>query len=186
MHVRRYAYEMEHKVSKEHIKSIFSSLNVTRVPGIGLLFSELAQGIPPIFSHFITNLPAVHSIVVFVCVKYLPVNRVPAEERFRFRRVDPKEHKMYRCVALYGYTDVRIGNEEFETELLESLEEFIQSNYMSSIHEIEIRLSQRFENNSQLTDNSVGSGETECEGLATSQNRQLIRTELELQQELNS
>jgi len=178
VHVKRYAYEVEHKVSKEHINGLFSTLTVTRVPGIGLLFSELPHGIPPIFSHFITNLPAIHSVVVFVCVKYLPVNTVPAEERFRFRRVDPKEYKMYRCVALYGYTDVRIGNVEFETELLESLKEFIQSQYMPRLREIEIRVSQTFESSqgfeNKLTANSDGSGESEVDGM----------TELELQQDV--
>jgi len=182
VHVRRYAYEMEHKVSTEHINSLFSSLSVSRVPGIGLLFSELPHGIPPIFSHFITNLPAIHSVVAFVCVKYLPVNTVPAEERFRFRRVGPEEYRMYRCVALYGYMDVRVGNVEFETELLESLKEFIQSEYMSRLPEIEIRVSQRFEN--RLTANSIWPGESEDDAMATSQSRQLMQAELQSQQDI--
>jgi KUP system potassium uptake protein len=53
------------------------SLGLVRVPGIGLLYTELVNGVPRIFSHFITHLPAIHSVVVFVCVKYLPVNTVP-------------------------------------------------------------------------------------------------------------
>jgi KUP system potassium uptake protein len=110
------------------------------------------------------------------CVKYLPVNTVPAEERFRFRRVDPKEYKMYRCVALYGYTDVRVGNVEFETELLESLKEFLQSQYMPRLREIETRASQTFESSqgveNKLATTSDGSGESEVVGM----------TELELQQ----
>lgn len=182
VYVKRYAYEMEHKVSKEHIDNLFTSLTVARVPGIGLLFSELAQGIPLIFSHFITNLPAVHSVVVFVCVKYLPVNTVPAEERFRFRRVDSKEYKMYRCVAMYGYTDVRIGNVEFESDLLESLKEFVQSEYMNRLNEIEIRESQRFE----LTVKSVGSGdEGEADAMVSSQSQRSIEgAEFESQQDI--
>ena len=146
VHIRRYAYEVEHKVSNEHIKSLFLSLSVTRVPGIGLLFSKLAQGIPPIFSHFMTNLPAIHSVLVLVFVKYFPVNIVPAKERFRFQWVDSKEYRMYRCVALYGYTNIQTRNVEFETELIESLKQFIRSEYMTSVHEIQIRVvSQRFE-----------------------------------------
>lgn len=124
-HIRKYAYDVEHKVSDESIQSLFRDLNVNRVPGVGLLFSELSQGVPPIFSHFITILPSIHSIVVFVSVKYLPVSTVPVEERFRFRQVSLREYKMYRCVALYGYGDIRIGNVEFENELLDSLRQFI-------------------------------------------------------------
>eukprot|EP01018_Ginkgo_biloba_P006315 Gb_07512 [translate_table: standard] len=130
VHTKRYAYEMQQKVSTEYITSLGSSLSVTRVPGIGLLYTELAQGVPAIFSHFITNLPAIHSVVVFVCVKFLPVSTVPSDERFLFRRVGPKEYKMYRCIARYGYRDTRTGNQEFERLLLEFLKEFIESDYL--------------------------------------------------------
>eukprot|EP00253_Pinus_taeda_P000857 PITA_00857 len=130
VHVKRYAYEVEHKVSTEHMLSLGSSLDVTTVPGIGLLYTELAQGVPAIFEHFMRNLPARHSVLVFVCVKYLPVNTIPAEERFVFRRIGPKGHKIYRCVARYGYRDTRTGNVEFENQLLESLREFIQFDYI--------------------------------------------------------
>eukprot|EP00253_Pinus_taeda_P023812 PITA_23812 len=118
-----YAYEVEQKVTTEYMLS----LGVTKVPGIGLLYTELAQGVPAIFAHFVRNLPAIHSVLVFVCVKYLPVNTVPEGERFLFRRVGPKEEKMYKCIARYGYRDKRTGNVEFENQLLESLREFILS-----------------------------------------------------------
>jgi KUP system potassium uptake protein len=65
VHVKRNAYEVEQKVSSEYILSLGSSLDVTKVPGIGLLYSELAQGVPTIFSHFMRNLPAMHSVLVF-------------------------------------------------------------------------------------------------------------------------
>ncbi|XP_043722075.1 potassium transporter 5-like isoform X2 [Telopea speciosissima] len=110
--VKRYAFEVEKKVSTEYLISLGSGLGITRVPGVGLLYTELTQGIPAIFSHFLTNLPAIHSVLIFVSVKYLPVNNVPANERLLLRRVGPKDYKMYRCIARYGYKDRRIGNEE--------------------------------------------------------------------------
>eukprot|EP00253_Pinus_taeda_P035550 PITA_35550 len=130
VHVKRYAYEVEHKVSREYMLSLGSNLDVTKVPGIGLLYTELAQGVPAIFEHFMRNLPARHSVLVFVCVKYLPVNTIPAKERFVFRRIGRKEHKIYRCVARYGYRDTRTGNVDFENHLLESLRDFIQYDYI--------------------------------------------------------
>lgn len=123
VHAKRYAYEVEQKVTAEYILS----LGVAKVPGIGLLYTELAQGVPAIFAHFVRNLRAIHSVLVFVCVKYLPVNTVPEGERFLFHRVGPKEEKMYKCIARYGYRDKRTGNVEFENQLLESLREFIRS-----------------------------------------------------------
>ena len=65
----------------------------------GLVYTELASGVPHIFSHFITNLPAIHSVVVFVCVKYLPVYTVPEDERFLVKRIGPQTFRMFRCIA---------------------------------------------------------------------------------------
>ena len=67
-----YEFEMNTKVSMAWILKLGPSLGLVRVPRIGLVYTELASGVPHIFSHFITNLPAIHSVVVFVCVKYLP------------------------------------------------------------------------------------------------------------------
>ncbi|KAG0471143.1 hypothetical protein HPP92_015689 [Vanilla planifolia] len=74
--VKRYEFEMHSKVSMAWILGLGPSLGLVRVPGMGFVYTELASGVPRIFSHLITNLPAIHSVVVFVCVKYLPVYRV--------------------------------------------------------------------------------------------------------------
>ncbi|KAI0524484.1 hypothetical protein KFK09_003854 [Dendrobium nobile] len=124
---KRHNFEVEQKVSTEYLNSLGSNLGISRVPGLGLLYTELTHGIPAIFPHFLTNLPAIHCVLVFVSVKYLPVNTVPAEERFLLQRVGPKDYKMYRCIARYGYRDRRIGNEEFELLLMENLKNFIRN-----------------------------------------------------------
>ncbi|KAG7546844.1 Potassium transporter [Arabidopsis suecica] len=99
--VKKYEFEMHSKVSMSWILGLGPSLGLVRVPGVGLVYTELASGVPHIFSHFITNLPAIHSVVVFVCVKYLPVYTVPEEERFLVKRIGPKTFRMFRCVARY-------------------------------------------------------------------------------------
>lgn len=85
------------------------------------MYTELASGVPHIFSHFITNLPAIHSVVVLECVKNLPVYTVPEEERFLVKRFGPKNFDMFRCVAKYGYGDLHKKDDDFEKRLLESL-----------------------------------------------------------------
>lgn len=122
---KRHAFEVEKKVSMDYLNSLGSSLGITRVPGVGLLYTELTQGIPAIFPHFLSNVPAIHSVLVLVSVKDLPVNKVPPEERFLLRRVGPREHKMYRCIARYGYRDRRVGSMEFEELLMEHVKNFI-------------------------------------------------------------
>lgn len=103
--IKRYEFQVHSKVSMSWIISLGPSLGLVRVPGIGIVYSELASGVPHIFSHVITNLPAIHSVVVFVCVKYLPVYTVPEEERFLVKRIGSKTFRMFRCVARYfhGY-----------------------------------------------------------------------------------
>ncbi|KAJ7544627.1 hypothetical protein O6H91_09G086500 [Diphasiastrum complanatum] len=124
--MKRHMYEKQNRISMGWILGLGPSLGLVRVPGIGLFYTELAHGVPSIFSHFITHLPAIHAVLVFICVKYLPVNTVPQEERFLIRRIGPKELYMFRCVARYGYVDLHKRDDDFECKFIESLESFIR------------------------------------------------------------
>ncbi|KAL6561852.1 peroxysomal 3-ketoacyl-CoA thiolase A (THIL) [Orobanche gracilis] len=124
--VKRYELEMHSKVSMAWILGLGPSLGLVRVPGIGLVYTELASGVPHIFSHFITNLPAIHSVVIFVCVKYLPVYTVPEEERYLVKRIGPKNFHMFRCVARYGYKDLHKKDDDFEKKLFDNLFMFVR------------------------------------------------------------
>ncbi|KAI4343463.1 hypothetical protein L6164_010806 [Bauhinia variegata] len=126
VHRQRYIFELNNKVSTEYMKELSSKPHINRVPGIGFLYSELVQGIPPIFPHFIANVPSVHSVVVFVSIKRIPISSVSLEERFLFRHVEPKEYRMFRCVARYGYKDAIEEPEVFESLLVQHLMEFIR------------------------------------------------------------
>lgn len=122
-----YQSEVEQRISMEYMLELGADLGTVRVGGVGLLYNDLAQGVPAIFGYFIKSLPATHSTVVFVCVKYVHVPRVPESQRFVFRRVCPRDYHLFRCVARYGYKDVHKEDHTiFEQLLLHSLEMFIQ------------------------------------------------------------
>ncbi|KAJ8898807.1 hypothetical protein K2173_007232 [Erythroxylum novogranatense] len=123
---KKYYYELEHKTSLDKFKEITTETNFSRLPGLAMFYSELVHGIPPIFKHYAENVPALHSVLVFVSIKSLPISKVPAEERYLFRRLEPKGLNMFRCVARYGYTDVHSEHEPFENILVEKLKEFIK------------------------------------------------------------
>lgn len=111
-------------------------MKMSRVPGIGLLYSELVQRIPPIFPHFIASVPSIHSVVVFVSIKTVPVSRVATEERFLFRQVEPREYRIFRYVPKRGYKDVLEEPVEFESQLILNLKDFIQQeNFMLEANE---------------------------------------------------
>ncbi|XP_073127301.1 potassium transporter 5-like [Henckelia pumila] len=123
---QRYMFEMKNKVSSVCVRDLAKNTDIKRLPGIGLLYSELVQGIPPIFSHFVSNIPSIHSVVVMVSVKAIPISYVSVEERFLFRSVEPREYHVYRCVVRYGYKDSIEEPHEFERQLMHNLKEFIR------------------------------------------------------------
>jgi KUP system potassium uptake protein len=121
---KKYSFDLHNKVSLKWLLGLGPSLGIVRVPGIGLIYSELATGVPAIFSHFVTNLPAFHKVLVFVCVKSVPVPYVSPEERFLIGRIGPRPYRMYRCIVRYGYKDIQ-RDEDFENQLIQSIAEFI-------------------------------------------------------------
>lgn len=124
--IRKYEYDMHNKVTLEWLLALCDKLGMVRVPGIGLVYTDLTSGVPANFSRFVTNLPAFHRVLVFVCVKSVPVPRVLPAERYLVGRVGPPGHRSYRCIVRYGYRDVHQDVDSFETELVESLATFIK------------------------------------------------------------
>ncbi|XP_043704889.1 potassium transporter 4-like [Telopea speciosissima] len=123
---KKYNFDLHNKVSLKWLLGLGPSLGIVRVPGIGLIYSELATGVPAIFSHFVTNLPAFHQVLVFVCVKSVPVPYVSPEERYLIGRICPRPYRMYRCIVRYGYKDIPRDDGDFENHLIQSIAEFIQ------------------------------------------------------------
>lgn len=124
--VKRYWYELDHIVPISEMTTLLEKNDVRRIPGVGLLYTELVQGIPPVFPRLIKKIPSVHSIFIFMSIKHLPISRVIPAERFLFRQVGPKEHRMFRCVARYGYSDTLEDPKEFAVFLVDRLKMFIQ------------------------------------------------------------
>jgi KUP system potassium uptake protein len=123
---RKYQYDLQNKVSMKWILTLGPSLGIVRVPGIGLIYTELVTGVPSIFSHFVTNLPAFHQVLVFICVKSVPVPYVPEDERYLIGRIGPRNYHMYRCIVRYGYKDVQKDDDNFEDQLVLSIAKFIE------------------------------------------------------------
>ncbi|THG21600.1 hypothetical protein TEA_019613 [Camellia sinensis var. sinensis] len=124
--IKKYEYDLHNKVSLEWLLALGPSLGIVRVPGVGIVFTDLTSGIPANFSRFVTNLPAFHRVLVFVCIKSVPVPHVPPAERYLVGRVGPASHRSYRCIVRYGYRDVHQDVDSFETELVARLADFIR------------------------------------------------------------
>ncbi|KAK8665162.1 hypothetical protein V6N13_005336 [Hibiscus sabdariffa] len=125
--LKKYEFDVQNKVSINWLLTLGPGLGIVRVRGIGLVQTELVSGIPAIFSHFVTNLPAFHQVLVFLCIKSVPVPHVRPEERFLVGHIGPREFRLYRCIVRYGYRDVHKDDIEFEKDLVCSIAEFIRS-----------------------------------------------------------
>ncbi|XP_056686706.1 potassium transporter 7 isoform X2 [Spinacia oleracea] len=123
---RKYLFEVQNKVPMKWILALGPNLGIVRVPGISLIYTELVSGVPSIFTHFLTNLPAIHQIVVFVCIKTVPIPHVSDIERYLVGRIGPKSYRMYRCIIRYGYKDIDKYVDDFEDNLVMSIAEFIR------------------------------------------------------------
>ncbi|KAL6647617.1 hypothetical protein ACP70R_015054 [Stipagrostis hirtigluma subsp. patula] len=132
VHVKRYKHELERTVSHESVRELLARRDLARVPGVGLFYTELVQGIPPVFPHLVDKIPSVHAVLLFVSVKHLPVPHVDAAERFLFRQVvsgsdEPStSSRVFRCVARYGYRDALEEARDFAAGLVERLQYYVR------------------------------------------------------------
>ncbi|KAL2342324.1 hypothetical protein Fmac_003609 [Flemingia macrophylla] len=123
--VKKYEFDLQNKVSTEWLIDISPGLGISRVPGIGFIYTDIVAGIPAFFSHFITNLPAFHQVLILVSFKSIPVPYVPESERYLIGRIGPKDCKIYRCIVRSGYCDHIRETGDFEEQIIRSIGEFI-------------------------------------------------------------
>lgn len=123
--LKKYQFDIENKVSMEWLTNPSSGLRVSRVPGIGFVYTDIVTGIPAFFSHFITNVPAFHQVLIFVSFKSLPEPFVSPTKRYLIGRVGPRDNKIYRCIVRYGYHDYIRDSDDFEEQIIRSIGEFI-------------------------------------------------------------
>ncbi|XVF25337.1 hypothetical protein REPUB_Repub13aG0204700 [Reevesia pubescens] len=144
--LKKQAYESDNRVCLDMLLSLGPNLGINRVPGIGLIYSNVATGVPPMFAHFVTNFPAFHRILVFVTLQSLTVPKVPANQQFFVSRIGPPEFRLFQCVVRYGYKDQRKDSHDFENHLIETVTKFLQCGNNDSelrVFEKEISLNQQ-------------------------------------------
>ncbi|KAK3223286.1 hypothetical protein Dsin_010311 [Dipteronia sinensis] len=161
--LKKYEFDVQNKVSINWLLSLGPSLGIVRVRGIGLIHTELVSGIPAIFSHFVTNLPAFHQVLVFICIKSVPVPHVRPEERFLVGHIGPRKYRLYRCIVRYGYRDFHKDDMEFENDLVCSIAELIRSGSVG----LNVAIDDPVKEDDKMT--VVGTSSTHTEGIRMSE-----------------
>lgn len=124
--LQKQSFESHNKTSLDMLLSLGPNVGINRVRGIGLIYTNVLSGIPPMFSHFVTNFPAFHQVLIFVTFQFLTTPRVSVNQRFIVRRIGPPEFRIYRCIIRLGYKDARKDSHAFETDLIETVRVFLQ------------------------------------------------------------
>lgn len=100
---RKTEYEMANKVTLERLSELLEMPEVQRVPGLCFFYSNIQDGLTPILSHYIKNMSSLHTVTIFVTLRYLLVSKVDQQERIRIKRLGP--NGVYQCTVQYGYAD---------------------------------------------------------------------------------
>ncbi|KAE9598629.1 putative potassium transporter [Lupinus albus] len=124
---KKYEFDVENKIPTDHLLCMGPSLGMVRVPGVGLIYTNVASGFPAFFGHLVTNLPAFHEVLVFVCVKSVQVPYVSEKQRLVISRIGPREYSMFRCIVRYGYKDILLEKYNFENKMVSSIIQFIET-----------------------------------------------------------
>nr|KJB13993.1 hypothetical protein B456_002G105200 [Gossypium raimondii] len=95
---KKQSVEFENKVSLDSFIALGPGLGITRVPGIGLIYSNVASSIPPMFAHLVASFPAFHQILIFVTLNHVMIPKVPGDKCFHVSWIGPPEFRFYRCI----------------------------------------------------------------------------------------
>ncbi|KAL8171698.1 hypothetical protein V2J09_023502 [Rumex salicifolius] len=118
--VEKHAFEVQNKVSLDSFLNLTPGLGIVRVPGIGLVYSNVLSGVPSTFAHFITNFPAFHEVLIFITIEtimfLLPNDSISPELALLISTY---------FAALYGYKDAK-DTYKFESHLINKVAEFLQ------------------------------------------------------------
>ncbi|KAF2314966.1 hypothetical protein GH714_037374 [Hevea brasiliensis] len=126
---RKYYYELENKISPDKLKEIVAEANFSRLPGLAMFYSELVQG--TLHLQALCGKCACTSLSPYFCIHQITSHWKGSSGRtIPFPQSRTMELNVFRCVARYGYTDVRNDRHEpFERMLIEKLKEFIRDDY---------------------------------------------------------
>lgn len=106
---------------------------VARIPGLGLYYSELVDGVPPVLMRFLRLSPVMHEAVVFLTLRSVPLPRVHHDERLLVRKLEFEG--FYQVIARYGYMEDIDQGPDFVKKVVEELIDYLDPEAMEDIIE---------------------------------------------------
>eukprot|EP00898_Chlorokybus_atmophyticus_P003945 jgi/Chlat1/4551/Chrsp29S00337 len=94
--------------------------HVSRYNGVGLFYSEMISGAPPVFVHYLQNIPALPEVVIFFTKRDVAVPTVDADERFLVKQL--AFTNFFHVIARFGYNDTADLDDGFVRALQRCIE----------------------------------------------------------------
>jgi len=74
--LQKQPFESYNRTSLDMLLSLGTNIGINCVRGVGLVYTNVLSEIPPMFSHFVTNFPAFHHVLIIVTFQCLTIPRV--------------------------------------------------------------------------------------------------------------
>ncbi|KAJ3061101.1 hypothetical protein HK102_009248, partial [Quaeritorhiza haematococci] len=85
------------------VQESHDDVELVRMPGMGLFYTETPSEIPPVFYQFVNSMPALFKIMVFVHIRHTHISHVLGDERIYITKMPYKG--FYNAIITYGYLD---------------------------------------------------------------------------------
>ncbi|GAX79004.1 hypothetical protein CEUSTIGMA_g6444.t1 [Chlamydomonas eustigma] len=93
---------------------------LAKLMGVGIYYSESPVGVPPVMSHFLKNIDALHGVAILLTVRFLPMPTIKNVERLLVRAVSGVPN-FYQVVARYGYQDHVDHRSQFVSQVISTI-----------------------------------------------------------------
>ncbi|CAI2170500.1 6808_t:CDS:10 [Funneliformis geosporum] len=110
------------EINRSQIRLASSGFQVSRLPGIGMFYSEVGLGVPLTFRHFIQHFPAVPQTLIFISIRPVAIPYVGDDDRLVVRKVN--YDGCYNIIARYGYMEKVSQGQDFVKRMIESIRKF--------------------------------------------------------------
>ncbi|CAK9163716.1 unnamed protein product [Ilex paraguariensis] len=121
---RKMEYELTHKLDLHRLEVLLSETDVQRVPGLGIFYNNVQDGLTPVIGHYIKTMRSLHKVTIFMTLRYLLVPKVAPHEKIVVQKLGLKG--LYVCVVQYGDADfLNLEGDDFVSQVTDSLRALI-------------------------------------------------------------
>ncbi|CAK9146490.1 unnamed protein product [Ilex paraguariensis] len=87
---RKMECEFTRKLDLHRLEVLLSETDVQRVPGLGIFYDNVQDGLTPVIGHYIKTMRSLHKVTIFMTLQYLLVPKVVPHEKIVVQKLGLK------------------------------------------------------------------------------------------------